>query len=126
MPRRAKRPKTQAELTAWIKRLAAEDNMREFYLSGGWRRLSRHVRYQLDNNECQICKQRGKYTQAHSVHHVNGVKERPDLAMSVWYYDADGTCKRNLISICEPCHNEVHGKYMHGIRREKYTNEERW
>ena len=57
--------------------------------------------------ECQICRAEGKIVKATIVHHVNFVRNRPDLALSK-YYTYEGKQYRNLISVCSPCHNRVH------------------
>ena len=80
----------------------------KFYISAEWQHLRREVLI-ADKYECQVCKSRGYYTPADHVHHVNYYKARPDLALSKYYRDVDGTTKRNLISLCHACHEEIHG-----------------
>lgn len=60
---------------------------------------------ELDHWECQICRGRGRYRRAVLVHHVAHLKDRPDLALSV--FDPD-TGKRQLVSLCRACHVEQH------------------
>ena len=57
----------------------------------------------LDRYECQICKARGRYRKASIVHHVKHLKDRPDLALSIW--DGD---ERQLLSVCKKCHEAEH------------------
>ena len=59
----------------------------------------------LDNCECQICKARGKYSRGSIVHHVKHLRERPDLALSI--FDPD-TGERQLVTVCKACHEEEH------------------
>lgn len=47
---------------------------------------------------------KGKYSKAILVHHINHLKENPELALEI--YDKEG--KRNLISLCQSCHEEEH------------------
>ena len=47
---------------------------------------------------CQQCKRYGKAVQATTVHHIKHADEYPELA-----YD-----DKNLISLCEGCHNKQH------------------
>jgi len=132
VPRKAKSSKSTEELVVWISRLIKENRLEEFYHWWPWRKLSKHVRYELDHNECQICKMHGKYSKADSVHHVKKVKEHPELAMSLYYVDEHGEKQRQLISICEQCHNIEHDKISQWQqaraerRKERYENEEWW
>ena len=109
---------------AYAARCAREDP-HAFYIWSKWLRVRREV-LQTDKYECQRCKAlHHKYTRATTVHHVNHFKERPDLALEVWYRNpATHEQARNLISLCHDCHEEVHG-----YRKRKYTEpltEERW
>ena len=47
---------------------------------------------------CQHCKRYGKAVQATTVHHIKHADEYPELA----YED------KNLVSLCEGCHNKQH------------------
>ena len=83
-----------------------EQEAKQFYKSQAWERRRLKV-LQLDHYECQHHKQRGQYRRANTVHHVLELKDRPDLALSIWH---EG--KRQLLSLCKDCHEEVHG-YRH-------------
>ena len=78
----------------------------------------------LDRGECQICKSRGKFARGTIVHHVRHLRERPDLALSI--YDPD-TGARQLITVCKSCHEEEHPEALRKAQaaREPIT-EERW
>lgn len=116
-----------ARFLKWLQGLIASGNTHPFYVSGEWRSLSAYVLEKIDKNECQICKARKKYRKAIMVHHVNHVKRRPDLALDIWYIDADGNKRRNLISVCRQCHETVcHPERMHKKKAEKFQTEERW
>ena len=97
----------------------------KFYSWKVWERLSIYVRTRLDNNECQKCKSRGKFGRAEIVHHIKHLKDRPDLALSV--YDPD-TGERQLESRCRVCHEEDHPERMRPARGPAATplTEERW
>lgn len=79
----------------------------------------------LDKQECQICKQQGRYRRAVIVHHVKHLRDRPDLALSV--IDPD-TGDRQLISLCRSCHEEQHPE--RGLKRypliKAPLTQERW
>ena len=98
------------------------ENIHRFYTWGKWKALREQV-LKLDKYECQLCKKRGKYTKATTVHHVNYVKKHPDKALEIWY-SFRGEKRRNLISLCHDCHEEVHG-YRKPKKKEPLT-EERW
>lgn len=77
----------------------------------------------LDRHECQRCKNiKHRYRKAVLVHHVKHLKDRPDLALSIW----DGQ-ERQLISLCRACHEEEHPerKWRKIVKRD-YVTEERW
>lgn len=110
-----------------IKKLIEDNRLDIFYNSKFWRRFSRKVK-QEQNNECQICKSRGKYSPAKILHHVKHLKERPDLAYSRYYTDENGAKHRQLLAVCFSCHEELHGRtFKVGTRpRKGYTNEEKF
>lgn len=78
----------------------------------------------MDNFECQICKARGRYSRGTIVHHVKHLRERPDLALSI--FDPD-TGERQLVTVCKACHEEAHPE---SLRRREPSAEpittERW
>lgn len=82
--------------------LIACGNEHDFYLWSDWRRTRAQV-LKMDHYECQACKEKGKYAKATIVHHVKHLKDRPDLALTIW--DGD---KRQLVSLCKSCHEAEH------------------
>lgn len=96
------------------------DSWIQFYKSTLWKHKRAEV-LRLDHYECQMCKSNGKYTRATTVHHVKHLKDRPDLALSLY----DGK-DRQLVSLCNECHNKVHPeKRKEYIKKEPLTPE-RW
>lgn len=94
-----------------------------FYSWAEWLRLREEV-LRYDHYECQICKKRGKYSKAIIVHHVKHLRDRPDLALSIW----DGE-ERQLVSVCKSCHEECHPeriKQWQYKARQKQVTDERW
>ena len=73
-----------------------------FYHWSEWESLRAQV-LRMDHYECQICKAKGRYKKAAIVHHVKHLRDRPDLALSIW----DGE-ERQLVSVCKKCHEEEH------------------
>ena len=55
----------------------------DFYSWPEWDKLRREV-LKLDNYECQRCKGMCRYRRAAIVHHVKHLRDRPDLALSVY------------------------------------------
>lgn len=88
-----------------LRELIAKGEEYKFYSWGEWRTLRREV-LRLDRYECQRCKKmRRRYSKAKIVHHIKHLKDRPDLALSVWDED---TGERQLESVCKRCHEELH------------------
>lgn len=112
-------------LRVYIGRLIETDNIVEFYQSAEWKELREEVLLAF-HYECQKCIEKGNYTRADCVHHVNEVKKRPDLALSTHYIDKDGNEQINLMPLCNTCHNLIHDKLGEWQRKDKYTNTERW
>ena len=114
------------ELLQWLIRKIAADQADDFYRTYEWKQKSKEVR-RLDRNECQKCKERGRYRRAELVHHVNHVKDRPDLALDIWFTAPDGTRQRNLISVCKTCHEEEHPEQLQQApKAETFSTPERW
>lgn len=112
----------QDEVGAWISKLISENRLEEFYNSKYWRKLRKEVLAE-HKGECQICKSRGFYTEANTVHHVQYVRKHPRLALSKTYI-FQGKEYKNLIPLCHDCHEEVHG-YRQKEKKKPLT-EERW
>ena len=102
---------------AWLRKLIADGKEILFYKSKEWLRKRAEV-LELDHHECQRCKKLGHYTKATTVHHVKHLKQRPDLALSVY----DGK-ERQLISLCAACHETEHG---HRHETKPPLTPERW
>ena len=86
-----------------IKDLIAQGKENIWYNSASWEHVKAVLK--LDCHECQLCKAKGRYSKAVIVHHVKHLKDRPDLALSI--YDPE-TGERQLLSVCKKCHEEVH------------------
>lgn len=84
--------------------LLAAGHEYKFYSWPEWRALRPEV-LRLDNNECQVCKAAGRFRRGYIVHHVKHLRQRPDLALSV--FDPD-TGQRQLETLCKQCHEQEH------------------
>jgi 5-methylcytosine-specific restriction endonuclease McrA len=110
-------------LERWIRELIANGQEVKFYKCKAWRLLRENILAKY-HYECQECLKKGKYTRAHTVHHVNELKKRPDLALSEYYTDHEGKKCPNLLPLCLDCHNAEHDRI--GYEPKNYLNEERW
>lgn len=100
---------TPAELMIWIPQLIARDDLHAFYISHAWLHLRAEV-LKEQHHECQLCKAKGLYVPATTVHHVKTVRQCPWLALT----------KSNCMALCDNCHYEIH-------HTKKYRwNDERW
>ena len=104
--------------------LIAEGKEGRFYDWPEWEKLRSNV-LDLDHSECQRCKAvRHRFRKAVLVHHVKHLKDRPDLALSV--FDPD-TGERQLVSLCRGCHEDVHPeRQWRKVTKRDYVTEERW
>lgn len=112
-------------LATYIRQLIKADRIELFYLSDDWKELRLDVLEEL-HYECSECLKKGEYTRADCVHHVNEVRVRPDLALSRFYIDDEGKQRRQLVPLCNKCHNIVHDKLGKHRDNNRFTNEERW
>lgn len=116
-------------LASWIRELIKGGRLYRFYKTDEWMSLRAAVMAGA-HGECEWCREKaGPPVRATCVHHVNEVKDRPELALSLLYTDADGIVRRNLWAICEACHNKAHGRFQ-GPRKkrcdERPLTDERW
>ena len=77
----------------------------------------------MDRGECQLCKARGRYARGTIVHHVRHLRERPDLALSIW--DPD-TGQRQLVTVCKACHEREHPESLRRSVPAAPLTAERW
>ena len=112
-------PDKLARLTAMLE--AGRENV--WYNSSDWGAVREAVK-QMDHCECLVCKAMGRHSPARYVHHVKHLRDRPDLALSV--YDPD-TGERQLICVCKDCHEMLHPESQRQYRPSKPpVTAERW
>ena len=101
----------------WVLQLIATDNLHAFYTSPEWRHTRRKV-MKHRKRWCWDCAHKSPAVKkrGNTVHHVNELRQRPDLALSE--YDEQG--RVNLVVLCPSCHWKRHHK-----RRVEVTPE-RW
>lgn len=112
---------TQVKLAHLVALLASgKENI--WYNSGDWQAVRDAVK-RIDH-ECIICKAAGRHRATRYVHHVKYLRDRPDLALSV--YDPD-TGERQLICVCKQCHELLHPESQRQYRPSKPpVTVERW
>lgn len=113
------------QMAKWVRQLIREGKVEKFYQTKEWKDIRTEV---LEEHcyECQECLKQGRYTRATCVHHVNELKDRPDLALSKYYVDHKGVKHKQLLPLCNKCHNIVHDKLRSFLEGNKFTNVERW
>ena len=101
--------------------LIASGQEYRFYSWSCWLHTRAEV-LKLDHYECQRCRAKVRYSRAVLVHHVKHLKDRPDLALSIW----DGE-ERQLVSVCKKCHEELHPESQRQFfSKESPVTAERW
>lgn len=110
--------------TAEVIELINSNQAYKIYKSKDFIQLKKEVLSEF-HGECVRCRSKGRITKAQTVHHVNYVKTHPELAFSKYYTDKHGVRKRNLIPLCNDCHNAVHKRFGYA-EKEKPLTEERW
>lgn len=118
---------TDIRLEDWIWQLIRDGQIVKFYKSDDWTELRLDVLTE-QHYECQRCLEHGAYTRAEMVHHVNEVRKVPRLALSKFYIDKDGKKQKNLLALCNKCHEIIHDRANTSPHKaaKRFTNEERW
>lgn len=115
---------TQGEIVSMIIR----NDLRPFYNSREWRKLSKRV-IKDGNFECCLCRKQGKVSTAVLTHHFNELKNRPDLAYSLTFVDEHGETQKQLLPLCYDCHERIHKRGIYAEIKEsdhKFWQEEKW
>ncbi|WP_321331904.1 HNH endonuclease signature motif containing protein [uncultured Bacteroides sp.] len=80
-----------------------EANRKKIYDSVRWRRL-RTLKF-ANNPLCELCEKKGLVTPAEDIHHI--VSFNVDDSMKRYWLAYD---YNNLMSLCKPCHQNIHNK----------------
>lgn len=108
---------TESEIQTgqWVRKISAESwrGWKAFYHTGPWKRKRLEI-LRRDHYACQRCRMKGMYGRAVIVHHIQHLKDVPELALT----------DSNLISLCGQCHDEVHPEKHK--RKSGFENVERW
>lgn len=116
---------TDRPLSVWIRELIEAGKLYQFYKTPEWLGLRDQV--MADHHwECERCEERGKLTRADTVHHEFEVRKRPDMALTRWVVEDDGTRHEVLHPLCNQCHNDAHGRTLKGNQPKPQLNEEKW
>ena len=105
------------------------------YKTKEWKEVRQAV-LKMDHGLCQRCL--GNYkpvegrikrrTKAVLVHHNFELLEHPEWKYSI-YVDINGERVRNLVSLCNNCHEEIHERTHRSNsfkKEDTFTTEERW
>lgn len=111
----------QPEDIDYVRKCIDDNCLIRFYTWSKWLKLRAQV-LKEDKYECQTCRDRGRYTRATHVHHVNHVRKHPAFAL-VKVLPNGG---RQLISVCQACHELEHPERMRKAEPKRPVTEERW
>lgn len=97
--------------------LIASGRLHEFYNSPEWERVRRRV-LRKNKRRCYDCERKAPaiVTRANTVHHVNELRARPDLALS----EVDEEGRPNLVCLCASCHYQRHHNIKIPITPERW------
>lgn len=100
-----------------------------FYRTRLWKNKAKKIK--AEQKECFYCKQKGRYRQPDMVHHINHLRDRPDLALSETFTDAEGNEQLNLVAVCNSCHKSIcHPEQLEHLQKfipkAKPLTAERW
>lgn len=109
------------EVGEWVQSLIHSGNVHKFYISSQWLKVRAEVLKDF-KGECQICKSKGFYKRADTVHHVNYLRKYPHLALSKTY-EYQGKEYKNLIPVCDACHRIIHN---YNKKKREVISPERW
>ena len=101
---------SEVEVMNYLKRFSIK-----FYKTKTWQNKRDEI-LERDNYECQMCKDKGRYTSATTVHHIQHYKDCPELALT----------DSNLVSLCDACHNVVHPEKLESVHKKKEIHKEKW
>ena len=112
-------------LIKWVNELAENNKIYKFYQSRQWRGLREDILIR-SHNECYMCRSKGKITEATTVHHIYHLRKFPQYGLSE-YIEVNNERIRNLIPLCNECHNKEHPeKFSKARKKKKPITLERW
>lgn len=91
-----------------------EHDIHKFYTWVKWEHKRKEI-LESDHYECQHCKAQGIYRRATTVHHMQYVRKHPECALEDFYV-WNGEKRRNLVSLCNACHEAAHGYRRKTVR----------
>ena len=76
------------------------------YETAKWERVRKSI-LRRDGYMCQECKRYGKRREGNHVHHIFPVEHYPELAWE----------PKNMITLCQNCHNAMHDRDTHELSK---------
>lgn len=106
----------QIHVGEWVRQISAASprGWKAFYHTALWR-VARGKRLEKDHHQCQRCRRHGIYTRATTVHHVQHLRDVPELALD----------QENLESLCSACHEAEHPE-RRSRKKIPFSTPERW
>lgn len=108
-----------------VKQRVSQGDTEILYKTREWQELREKI-LSRDHYECQRCNGHNdlgkpiktvRLTRANTVHHIQEVRDRPDLMVE----------ESNLISLCHKCHDLVHDRTVERFNKPKpRLTKERW
>lgn len=103
----------------------------KIYKTARWKQVREEV-FKLDHYECQRCNHNifksstpKKITKATLVHHIFFADKYPQYKYSIWVTE-NGVTKRNLVALCNDCHEELHDRRHTKTPKTNFITEERF
>lgn len=109
----------------YVRKCIQSNDLHRFYTWARWLHIRSEV-LDKDKHECQGHKGRGQYARATLVHHVKHVKQYPEFALEPYYVDGLGEKQRQLVSLCDACHDKEHPGRIRWRGCKKPLTPERW
>ena len=76
----------QISIGEWVRKITADSYRvwKAFYHTTKWKHKRKDI-LKRDHNACQMCRQKGKYRRATTVHHIKHLRDSPELALTTVY-----------------------------------------
>lgn len=90
-----------------------DPKLKAFYSSKAWKSTSLAIK-KRDRGLCKLCLYKNMKGDAETTHHIVEIKEDFEQRLS----------EKNLISLCDKCHKQVHAEYEKGQKSKENQQKE--